>query len=654
MNTNNEQPIEHENNNITESILHDHIAQENGADNDSNQELSTDVNVVSDDTVETSSSISTEFPSIPEEPFLSRPQWIQFYLVAVIFSNLYLLFLDGHFDIGFWKNWTTQLATTGFANYQGDYPPLWSDWLYVVSRFYLYFQLPIENTILFKYLTQLPITMYHLALTGIIYKMVKYSKSDIHFHAALILTAFNPAILFNGPIWGQIDVTPLIPLIAGLLAGVSKRHQIYTFPLYLIAMLTKFQMIAFAPVFGILFFRNIRTHLLSTLLCIPIFIIAFLPAILAHNFVQAFSLPYIGSLNMFSAATMGASNIWILLTGNLAPDNIVLFGIDPTASYAQLFTVRRFGMISFSIICLFVFIKGMKKLAERKFEQNQEVSSSEIFFYALMCTVTFFTILPGMHERYLLPASIIALAYYATSPTKIFYPIALGFISAFNLTMSHGIRTNSIWPSLSWIMLAVFCYGICELFWGKTWLSFVKSALQKITAIKWLSVWVLLITSATTTYILYQQTKINREPLAENQLFLSQLTPSAVSQDYGTLQINLNVSGKALSFGGKRYADGLGTHANSTINFALPANAKELSFIAGLDDEVDAADVMLSVWGDGKLLWQSAILYHAEQTPTKIKVNVEGIQEISLRANAVSGISGDHVDWINPIITLGE
>lgn len=654
MNTNTEQPVSHDKDSMIDNNIQDYVAQGDTTDETHNQGVVTSANTTADDVAIENSAVEAKIPAADEESFLSRPQWLQFYLIAVIFSNLYLLFLDGHFDIGFWKNWVTQLAATGFSNYQGDYPPLWSNWLYVVSRFYVYFQLPIENTILFKYLTQLPITIYHMLLTYLIYKMVNNSKSNIHFHAALILTAFNPAILFNGPIWGQIDVTPLIPLIAGILAGVSNRFQIFTMPLYLLAMLTKFQMIAFAPVFGILFFRNIKTHLLSIFIGIPIFLIAFLPNILAHNFIQSFSLPYIGSINMFSAATMGASNIWILITGNLAPDNIILFGIDPNASYASLFSVRRFGMIVFSIVCLFVFVKGIKKLAEKKFEQNQEVLASDMFFYALVCTVTFFTILPGMHERYLLPASIIALAYYAASPTKMFYPITLGFISAFNLTMSHGIKTSSIWPSLSWIMIIVFCYCIFEFFFGKTWLSVVRTTVQKATSIKSLSIWVLLASITITTYVLYQQTKINHVPLAKNQLFLSKLTPTFASQDYGVLQYNLNVSGKPLSLGGKRYADGLGTHANSIINFALPEKAKEFTFMAGLDDAVDAADVILSVWGDGNLLWQSPLIYRTESEPSKITVNVTGMRELSLRVSGVNSISGDHVDWVNPIITLEE
>ena len=655
MNTNNNYDVQLSNIDVTDNINKEELPETDPSqisvteDNNSGVSSGTENNVASDE-LQALAKIANEDIT---ERWLNRTQWLQIYLVSVIFCNLYLLFFDGHFDLGFWKNWTTQLATTGFVDYHGDYPPLWSDWLYLVSRFYLYFQMPIENNILFKYVTQIPITVYHLVLTYLIYKIVNaHAKNELHFHGALILTVFNPAILFNGPIWGQIDITPLIPLIAALMAGVSKRYQVFTIPLYAIAMLTKFQMIAFAPLFGILFFRSYKNHLVGILLCVPTFLIAFLPAIFANNFVQAFTLPYVGSLSMFSASTMGAANIWILITGNLAADSIVLFGIDPNSGWARLFTVRHVGMIGFSIICLFVFVSGMKKLALNKFEQNQPILTSDIFFYAVVCSTAFFTVLPGMHERYLLPAAIVALAYYASSPTKAIYPVTLTLISALNLTMSHGIKTSSIWPSLSWIMLAVFVYLIFEFLLGERWVKVVKCVIAKMTLIPLLSVWVLLISIVSTTYILYQKNNIHQAALLSNQILLTQFSPSYAMQDYGTLQTNLSVAGNPLRLGGKRYANGLGTHANSTVNFTIPTEATNFSFMAGLDSSVESADVKFSVWGNGKLLWESPLIYRSEKNAKTINISLNNIQELSLQVSAMGNISSDHANWINPVLTL--
>lgn len=616
--------------------------------------LSTETTLSSDTEKASSEALLQSAPQLhTEEIKLSRAQWLQIYLIGVIFSNLYVLFFEGHFDIGFWKNWTTHLASSGFNNYTGDYPPLWSNWLYVVSQFYLHLQIPIENNILFKYVTQIPVVIYHLLLTYLIYKIVNaYSKNDAHFHTALALTVFNPAILFNGPVWGQIDVTPLIPLIASIMAGVSTRFQIYTIPLFILAMLTKFQMIAFAPIMGILFFRNIKQHLIGILICIPVFLIAFMPNILAGNFVQAFKLPYIGSVSMFSAATMGAANIWIPTVGNLAPDNIVLFGIEESSRWAKLFTVRHVGMISFSIICLFVFLAGIRKLAAKKFEQNQEIAARDMFFYALICTTTFFTILPGMHERYLLPAAIIALAYFATSPSKAFYAIALTLISALNVTMQHGLRATAIWESLSWIMIAVFSYSMLEFFFGEAWTRLVKRIVYVLTSFRLLAIVILVVTITSTTYVLYKRNSVHSISLNDDQILLTSIKPSSAVQDYGVLQVNLNTAGTPLSMGKKRYANGFGTHANSTVNFTLPENAKTFSFIAGLDSAVEVADVTFSVYGDGRLLWQSPVITRSEKDPQITTIDIKGVKEISLQVSAMGNISSDHANWLNPIITI--
>jgi Gpi18-like mannosyltransferase len=513
--------------------------------------------------------------------------------------------------------------------------------------------MPIENNILFKYLTQLPVTAYHLLLVYLIYKILEiHCKNTAHFHAALCLTVFNPAILFNGPIWGQIDVTPLVPLIAALMAGVSKRYQVFMLPLYILAMLTKFQMIAFAPVIGILFFRNIKSHLIGLLLCIPTFLIAFLPAILAKNFVQAFTLPYISSMSMFGAATMGASNIWLLTVGDLAPDNIILFGIDQNSRLAGLFSLKHFGMLIFSLICLLIFVAGMKKLNVNRFKQNQDVMANDMYFYAVVCATTFFTILPGMHERYLLPAAIIALAYFATSPNKVFYPISLTLISAINLTMSHGIKTSLIWPSLALIMIIVFLYTVCEFVFGQKWPNLLHKIAAKILAINWIGIVVFLASILCMTNYLYQKNRIYSPEVQRNQMLLTQIQPTYATQDYGTLQINANTTGSTLSIGGKRYANGFGTHASSTVNFKLPENAKSLSFIAGLDSQVVSASVTFYVWGDGKLLWQSPLLTHSEKNSKAVTVDLTGVKEISLRVSSMGDISSDHADWVNPIITL--
>jgi hypothetical protein len=597
--------------------------------------------------------VASNLPSTLVQTPIAYNYWLQIYMIAAIMSNLLLLFWDSNGDLGFWENWIKQLINNGYHKFQGDYPPIFVHWLYVAGQIYSQLDMPVEINIFIKYITQIPVVLSHLLLIGIVFQLVKKNAtSTVHFHAALLLTALNPAILFNGPIWGQIDVLPLIPIVTALLAGVSTRYKIYTFPLYTLGLLTKFQMIAFAPVFGILFFTDYKTHLKSIFLCIGVFILVFLPSIVAENFLTGLKRAYIDVLHV-GATTMGASNIWILLTGNAAPDTITLFGIDSNNPLAPLFKAKTFGMVAFSLVCLVVFLQGIKNLFNKKYVSNPTALPGDILFYAMICSVAFFTLLPAMHERYLLPAVIISLVYFSINSGKAFYPIAFSFISTFNLAMAMGIKTSSIWPVISWLMLIAFLYAIMEFIFKRSWVIFVKDVTEKLFAFRGLFVVVLVISYLLMGNYLVEMTKIRKLDLAENQIALSQLKPHFVRQDYGRLQINKSTNGKVLSVAGKRFDNGLGTHANSRIDYVLPSNAFELSFMFGLDDEVESANVTFSVWGDNQLLWQSEPLYGSEKNLEPIKVMIKNIKQLSLRVSANNNnISNDHADWIQPVITL--
>ena len=575
-------------------------------------------------------------------------------MIAVIFSNLILLFWDSSVDLGFWENWTRQLINKGYHEFNGDYPPIYIHWLYAVGQIYSGLDMPVEKNIFLKYLTQMPVMLSHLLLTGIIFQLVKRTSAGaVHFHAAMLLTALNPAILFNGPIWGQIDIIPLMPVIAALLAGVSVRYKIYTFPLYLLGLLTKFQMIAFAPVFGILFFIDYKSHLKSIFLCIAVFILAFLPSIIAHNFLTGFKRAYVDILHV-GATTMGAANIWILLTGNAAPDTIILFGIDSNNPLAAFFKAKNFGMIFFSLVCLAVFLQGISNILNKKYINNPNTLPGDILFYAMVCSVAFFTLLPAMHERYLLPAVIVSLVYFSMHPGKAVYPLAFSLISTFNLAMAMGIKTSSIWPVISWIMLIAFFYALMEFFFKRSWVIFVKDATHKIFAFRGLFPVVLVVSYFLLGSQLVEQTRIRSLVLAENQIALSQLRPHSTHQDFGRLQMNKSTNGNVLAVAGKRYENGLGTHANSQIDYLLPDNALELTFSFGLDDEVESANVTFSVWGDDKLLWQSQPVYGAEKHLGPVTVSLKNIKRLSLRVAANNDLSNDHADWIQPVITIDK
>ena len=603
---------------------------------------------------------TSSFPNFtPLSPLTDHTQlptrfyaFFQLYICAAIFANLGLLFWDSNGDVGYWVDWTKQLANNGYTNFDGNYPPIYIHWLYLVAQIYNYLELPIENNLLIKYLAQVPILLAHLVLIAVVYKLLrKYSTNSSHFHIAMMLTALNPAILFNGPIWGQVDILPLLPVAAALLVSSSCRFKLLTMPLYTLALLTKFQMIAFAPLMGIIFLRHIKLHLVGCGIALVTIVIAFIPFALAGNFLGAIQLAYVDVLHQYSATTMGAANIWILLTGNAAPDNIILFGISADSPLAILFKAKHFGMICFTIVCLIVFAQGLYLLWKQKLAQQNPNNAAQLFFYAMICTMAFFTLLPAMHERYLLPAVIIALVGYALNPKLLIYPIAFSFISAFNLAMCMGLKTANVWPAISWLMLGIFTYGILELLVGRRWFNVTQKYFWHLAEYRYFSLLVLIISTTYMSNRLYNESYLYKPTLSSNQMFLTELPMAIAEQGYGQVNINRSVNGTILTADNRRYAVGIGTHANSRIEYRLPTHTVQLHIMAALDDEAESASIVFSIWGDDRKLWESPPHYGAE-APAEVSVDLTGINRLRLEVDGMGEISSDHADWLNPVLTF--
>lgn len=574
------------------------------------------------------------------------------YLAAVILVNYGLLFLNGYSgDLGYWKDWVGQLSGNGYVNFNGNYPPFYTHWLYLVGKFYSLTGSPVETNDFLKFLIQIPVTLCHCLLTTVIFYLLIKSKTRRHiFHATLLMTAFNPAILVNGPIWGQVDIIPVTFVVCAILLSFTQRYHYLSFPVFTLALLTKFQMVAFVPVFGFIFFRNSKPHLLGILLSILLCAIVFMPSILAGHLWQSFRLAYIDTLGQYPMTTYNAANLWILLTWNTAPDSMMLFGITADSKFAWLFTAKHFGMLLFSLTALWLFAQGIYR---NKYTCTTiQEQASQTLFSAMICAIAFFTLLPAMHERYLFPAVAIALAYTTMTRGKLFYPVVITLLCAMNMLLILGINGSDIWQGLACAMIAVLALSILEAVFGEALLNRIKNAVLTLYHTPYLSVIVFFAASSVMLLYLSHRHQIHRIQLTENQKKLTDLPISYARQDHGSLHFNRSFDGNTLSVGKHRYADGLGTHANSDIQYQLPEGASTFSFIVGVDDEAGPADVKFSVWGDDKLLWESEVIYGYEQDIRTYNVNIAGIKKLNLKVAALKDDRSDHANWVNTVITF--
>ena len=180
----------------------------------------------------------TPIPTSKYSPELAR--LLQSYLVLVVIANFSLLFLKGYSqDLGYWQDWVRQLSSNGYDGFNGNYPPLYVHWLYLVGKIYTLSGIPLEHNDFLKFLTQLPVTIFHCLLTLLVFSQLKrFNASRAFLHTMMLLTVLNPAILVNGPIWGQVDLVPAVMVFGALLLAVEERWSYLSIPVFGLAILT--------------------------------------------------------------------------------------------------------------------------------------------------------------------------------------------------------------------------------------------------------------------------------------------------------------------------------------------------------------------------------------------------------------------------------
>jgi NPCBM/NEW2 domain/DUF5010 C-terminal domain/Right handed beta helix region len=116
-----------------------------------------------------------------------------------------------------------------------------------------------------------------------------------------------------------------------------------------------------------------------------------------------------------------------------------------------------------------------------------------------------------------------------------------------------------------------------------------------------------------------------------------------------------------ISIGGKQYAKGLGTHANSSIiyNLAAANSCKTFKAVVGLDDEIRTqsqdGSVIFQVWMDAKQVWNSGRLTLIGNPASEaVNLPVTGTKTLELRVtDAEDGLGYDHADWADAQIECG-
>lgn len=212
----------------------------------------------------------------------------------------------------------------------------------------------------------------------------------------LALLALNPALIFGSSVWGQVDMLHSLLMAASLV--LLPGSPLLAGALFALALLSKFQAVTLLAVLGIYFLKRLIRGRES--LSLARFAIGFaaVMGVCAIFFAYAGGLKamlkgaYLSAVGMYPQVTMNAMNIWYYLIGTApdTPDTNRLFGT---------LTLRAAG---FLLLALFVAYAAVYLWRSR-------TDASALLKSAALVNFAFFMLPTEIHERYSVPALVLAI-----------------------------------------------------------------------------------------------------------------------------------------------------------------------------------------------------------------------------------------------------
>jgi alpha-galactosidase len=137
---------------------------------------------------------------------------------------------------------------------------------------------------------------------------------------------------------------------------------------------------------------------------------------------------------------------------------------------------------------------------------------------------------------------------------------------------------------------------------------------------------------------------------------LSTLDLSKMHQGWGEPHADESLMETSISIAGKKFENGVATHANSTLWVSLEGKSTEFRAFVGVDDTAihGKASVEFVVIGDGKTLFKSGVVHQGEKA-RKVRIDLQGVRTLLLMVkDAGDGITHDHADWAEAEITYAQ
>lgn len=521
------------------------------------------------------------------------------------------------------------------------------------------------------------------------------------------LYLFNPVVIFDGAYWGQTDgIAAFLTLLYFYLC--MKKRVWLAFAIATIALFTKVQTFIFIPILILITFKGygIKKVVEGMGITAATFYIINFPYIYAKIMPRIFSL-IVDSASYFPLASLNAYNFWWIIVdakGFTTPDTILIANI---ISYKTL-GLALFGL-TYIITCLYLWISSdlsnFKKLpfsspnkeddnkiagspsdftrlpffsandkeysqrvdSEKKWKTEENLDGRPkqcikntsiknyfpIFLACAFISFAFYMLPTEIHERYIYPIFmfltllfpylykskffIIHCLFYLLLSLSIFLNLHLVLVLNYpdnGMPLISLLNKAPVYEPftllLSWINVVLFLllsFCVLKTFSKSFW---IKGAIGGVILIS----------------VLFGKNMLTNQ---KNEVYLSDLKPINIYQDYGKLEKNRSVDKNNLSSSYYYFNKGLGSHANSLIVYNLNKNWKRFVTDFGVDTESgEAASVEFFIRLDGKDLVKSPVMKKWSK-PGHFDIDVTNVKTLELGiTDAKDGRNGDHADWLQP------
>jgi Gpi18-like mannosyltransferase len=556
-------------------------------------------------------------------------------------------------DIAFWKGWGLAVGDKGIIwlvnNTNYNYPPGFAYILDLISKTYKLFANPynisqywMDNNFLYLFLFKLLIINSDI---GIVYLIIKISEKLKMKWGKLLAVIFflNPAVIFDGVIWGQVDQFGLFLFLAAIYFFVDEKPKLASV-VFTIAWLMKWQNILFIPIFYLFIYRKYSFNDLVKSLSVSLvtFAIIIFPFWFHREMAGLLNLFTVNS-NYFPFYSLNAFNGWWLaagLEGMRISDKTLVLGI---------INAKQFGLLLFSF---FYFIAALNILLAKK-----EETLKQFVLSSALIVLSFFHLLTQSHERYLFHLLGFVIIFYLFKIEKklinvigLLSIVTLGIFLNMYVSMALNYPDQVYWPfSLEWtrsftLYISILQITIFIYFFIRYFSAFIKKNY----------LWTIVATVVFIgTLLIKNYNYLLRQPIS-----LTKITPVESQQDYLKPMINMTVeSARGVKYWNRLsnnyyfYNQGIGAHANSVISYNLGGRFSNFTTDFGIDTEAgDQNKALFIIQGDGRELYRSKPKGKYD-LPELASVSIRSVNKLTLviKTEKTSN-NGLHADWLNPVL----